>query len=196
MPLWYRGISWLSPGVWFYSETQHIPALHAHILSTSNSLSLWRSMIPSDPSQMTHVGCVRLSELLVQTQTVSGSFWSVLAVSRKVWTLVAIFRARNWTSSVRWMTGYPTAYQPWGDETSLDERLSGSLSFDFGNKHEWQAAPVTHTWPKIAEWRLRGWQRQKHASVSWNCWCLGLKSKILWTRWRLPPQVPGQAKIT
>lgn len=51
-------------------------------------------------------------------------FGLVLAVSRKVWALVAIFRARKWTSSVRWMTGYPMAYQSWGDETSLDERLS------------------------------------------------------------------------
>lgn len=116
-------------------------------------------------------------------------FGLLSALSWKVWAAVAIFRARKWTSCVRWMTGGPMAFQSWGDETS-------SLSFDFENKHAWQAAAATHKWPKIAEWRLRGWQRQKHASGSWNCWYLGLKSQIVWTWWGLQPQVPRQAQIT
>lgn len=71
-------------------------------------------------------------------------------------------------------------------------RWSG-FSFDLGNEHEWQATAATHMWSERAEWRLRGWQRQNRASLSGNCWYLGLKSEIVG---RGDLQARKQAKMT
>lgn len=120
------GGSWLSPGTRFYSETQHIPALHAHILSTSISVSLCKSVIPSKSNDSRWVCSACQGSLYKNkayqalTDDLSQFFGLILAA----WTCPPSLEHENGHLSVRWMTGHPVAYRPRGGETSLGDRVS------------------------------------------------------------------------